>query len=76
MSLELPQHNRQRASGSFLALVAALILVLLAVGIFRFHSIAMVSPTDGWAVGNSVLPPNADGVTFGIVLHYTLLLFP
>ncbi len=160
--LELPPQKRSRRSGSFLALVAALILVLLAVGIFRFpglhpqsagtgtpvpsqitygdlssfvlnsismvspdegwavggtqipptaaspglpeygdpvilhysqgqwrpvplpaglpchpschivlHSIAMVSPTDGWAVGNSVLPPNADGVTSGIVLHYT-----
>lgn len=35
------------------------------------HSLSMVSATDGWAVGNTVLPPNADGVTVGIVLHYT-----
>jgi hypothetical protein len=35
------------------------------------RSISMVSATDGWAVGNSVLPPNADGITFGVVLHYT-----
>ena len=35
------------------------------------RDISMVSATDGWAVGNSVLPPNADGITFGVVLHYT-----
>lgn len=35
------------------------------------HSIAMVSATEGWAVGNSVLPPNADGVTSGFILHYS-----
>jgi len=34
------------------------------------NSISMVSATNGWVVGNSVLPPNADGVTFGVVLHY------
>ncbi len=35
------------------------------------HSIAMVSATEGWAVGNSVLPPGADGITSGFILHYT-----
>lgn len=35
------------------------------------RSISMVSATDGWAVGNSVLPLNANGMTFGVVLHYT-----
>ncbi len=34
------------------------------------RSLSMISATDGWAVGNTVLPPNADGVTVGIVLHY------
>ena len=35
------------------------------------RSISMVSATDGWAVGNTLLPPNADGITSGVVLHYT-----
>ncbi len=35
------------------------------------NSISMISATDGWVVGNTVLPPNADGLTFGVVLHYT-----
>jgi hypothetical protein len=38
-------------------------------------SISMDSPTDGWAVGHSVLltVPGvvADGATFGFILHYT-----
>jgi len=34
------------------------------------NSISMISASNGWAVGNSVLPPNADGMTFGVVLHY------
>lgn len=34
------------------------------------HSIAMVSATEGWAVGNSVLPLGADGFTSGLILHY------
>ncbi|HEY7835808.1 MAG TPA: hypothetical protein VIG30_19720, partial [Ktedonobacterales bacterium] len=33
--------------------------------------IAMDSPTDGWAIGNTVLPPNADGWTLSVLLHYT-----
>lgn len=32
--------------------------------------LAMVSPDEGWAIGNTVLPPNADGMTFGVLLHY------
>lgn len=35
------------------------------------RSLSMVSATDGWAVGNTVLRPGSDGVTTGIVLHYT-----
>ncbi len=35
------------------------------------NSISMLSATDGWVVGNSVLPPNVDGLAFGVVLHYT-----
>jgi len=35
------------------------------------RSISMVSATEGWVVGNTVLPPNADGITSGVVLHYT-----
>ncbi len=31
------------------------------------RSISMISATDGWAAGNSVLPLNADGITFGVV---------
>jgi hypothetical protein len=35
------------------------------------HSISLVSANEGWAVGNTVLPPGADGWTVGVVLHYT-----
>lgn len=35
------------------------------------NSIAMVSATDGWIVGNTMLPLTADGITTGVVLHYT-----
>ena len=33
-------------------------------------SISMVSAQEGWAVGSTVLGPNADGITFPILLHY------
>jgi hypothetical protein len=35
------------------------------------HSVSFVSASAGWAVGNTVLPPDADGFTVGVVLHYT-----
>ena len=35
------------------------------------NSIAMVSATDGWIVGNTLLPLSADGITTGVALHYT-----
>ncbi len=34
-------------------------------------SIGMVSAREGWVVGSTVLPPNADGINFPILLHYT-----
>jgi hypothetical protein len=39
-------------------------------GAIELNSIAMVSSSEGWAVGNSVLPPGADGFQIGIVLHF------
>src|SRR5690348_15100014 len=37
-------------------------------------SISMVSATEGWAVGSTVLPSTphrlVDGLTFGVLLHY------
>lgn len=39
-------------------------------GAIELNSIVMVSANEGWAVGNSVLPPNANGVQVGIVLHF------
>jgi len=57
------------------ALTSHLVNIRLGCGVhcpgIILHSLSMVSATDGWAVGNTVLPPNADGVTVGIVLHYT-----
>lgn len=38
---------------------------------FALRSIYMVSATEGWAAGSSVLPPNADGITFALLLHYS-----
>ncbi|HLW00584.1 MAG TPA: YCF48-related protein [Ktedonobacterales bacterium] len=38
---------------------------------FVLNGISMVSAQEGWAVGNSLLGPNADGITFGLLLHYT-----
>lgn len=38
---------------------------------YVLRSVSMVSASEGWAVGSSVLPANADGVTHGILLHYT-----
>lgn len=35
------------------------------------RSISMVSATDGWAVGNTLLPLYADGIIVGVVFHYT-----
>lgn len=35
------------------------------------NSVSMVSADEGWAAGGSVLPPNADGMTIGVLLHYT-----
>lgn len=35
------------------------------------RSLSMISPTEGWVVGNTVLRPGSDGATTGIVLHYT-----
>jgi photosystem II stability/assembly factor-like uncharacterized protein len=38
---------------------------------FALYSITMTSAREGWAVGSSVLPPGADGITFPLLLHYT-----
>lgn len=35
------------------------------------RSLCMISATEGWAVGNTVLRSGSDGVTTGVVLHYT-----
>ena len=35
------------------------------------YGVSMVSEDEGWAAGGSVLPPNADGMTIGVLLHYT-----
>ena len=35
------------------------------------YGISMVSAEEGWAVGGSVIPPNAEGMTVGVLLHYT-----
>lgn len=40
-------------------------------GAISLNGISMVSASEGWAVGNSVLPPGADGFTVGVLLHYT-----
>jgi photosystem II stability/assembly factor-like uncharacterized protein len=40
-------------------------------GDYVLRSVSMVSATEGWAVGSTVLPANVDGVTEGILLHYT-----
>ncbi len=49
------------------ALTSHLVKIRLGCGVhcpgLILHSLSMVSATDGWAVGNTVLPPNADGVT-------------
>lgn len=39
-------------------------------GAMTLNSISMVSATEGWAVGNTVLPPGVDGFQIGIVLHF------
>jgi hypothetical protein len=39
-------------------------------GAIQFNSISMTSASEGWVVGNSVLPPGADGFSTGIVLHF------
>jgi hypothetical protein len=36
---------------------------------WELNSIALVSPTEGWAVGNTVFPPGVDGFSSGILLH-------